>query len=1089
MKHLWQASLFMLGLFAFNAQGQTNYALEFDGVDDYATITNTETIEPGAFSMAARIRAQSMPFTRAAVISNGPEEAPFFFGLEEHGLLTLELNGQTYQYGQAELHDNACHHIAFTADEETIKLYLDGSLVLTDYPNSQPELENQDLFYLGNHPEIDEYEFDGLIDDVEIWGETRTASNMATANAGQTYFEDELSSALVLLDFYEGAGSFSRNIMTLLNNGCVLAADSEQPGWSVTTCVSLPEDGGFIPGSTVNPPCTAAPCNLICNGGFELFDPIVKTTTSYLAYAHALLPVPPALESNVTNWGGFGYMYVRGATSSLTGIPSNGITIGQPGVPSSVNTWDWPATGNNAYAGIAAFAYPSSPVNVSPLNTITYTLDAPLEAHHTFDFSFYAFTSSMKDASVSNTNPQYFSITLTSSTTTNSHLLVAQASLTNHNSISTNNGWDKYSHTFALDQAHDNLYDQIQITALVQHPTTLAVLKDGNNPNSMTFSFVDDFSLTTKSKNFQDAVYFGTGTPASQVEINHEAKQQFIRTDAQDNLYVVKCFAFNGNGSTAKIINNLGNDINTTTNPSYGYVLMKYDNSCDRQLLWSKVIGTSFSGATLVADMEVSSDGRIFLLGHLGSALTFPTATITGATSPSPGHGSNIYLAAFDTQGNLLDAQPYGHYNSGTNAVDLAWDESNDYVYVMGHNHDQLERSFIFEDLNGLENDPMLDETLYDNVIPKGVAYIVQVDFANNAFSPTLSYFHYFPPNSQAIGIDVDQSTGHIYALVYDMDEFESALHHFNQIQPNILQLPNNSSPAITSIGSGTNTVAAKALKVSSNKVFVTGTMQGSIDLGSGVSYNPSVSGSPTFTFMAAYNKSLVPQNVTGILPVSGYTSSASVPHEIAVNSAGEPVVSGRFKSIAFNGTNHSNADQVFVAKFSETLSPTWFSKSSGDISDYTTTSIAFCQADPDIFVTCGTFQGRYKSLGADQIDLGKTYEYSLFIHESVDLSSSVVFKNEENDRLSEASEIRNLSGVQVFPNPTSGELQLNTTDGETSLESVEVYDLMGKRVFSKTFNGSTPSQQINLQNLRSGTYLLRMLTERGVETTRIVKH
>ena len=73
---------------------------------------------------------------------------------------------------------------------------------------------------------------------------------------------------------------------------------------------------------------------------------------------------------------------------------------------------------------------------------------------------------------------------------------------------------------------------------------------------------------------------------------------------------------------------------------------------------------------------------------------------------------------------------------------------------------------------------------------------------------------------------------------------------------------------------------------------------------------------------------------------------------------------------------------------------------------------------------------------------------------------------------------------INVYPNPTTGTLQLATTN--VVIETVEVYDLRGRLVLSRTFNVENPS--LDLTDFEAATYILRITTERGTLTKRIIK-
>jgi hypothetical protein len=72
-------------------------------------------------------------------------------------------------------------------------------------------------------------------------------------------------------------------------------------------------------------------------------------------------------------------------------------------------------------------------------------------------------------------------------------------------------------------------------------------------------------------------------------------------------------------------------------------------------------------------------------------------------------------------------------------------------------------------------------------------------------------------------------------------------------------------------------------------------------------------------------------------------------------------------------------------------------------------------------------------------------------------------------------------SFVKVFPNPNStGKLQF---EGNVNLNSVEIIDLSGKTITNQTI---TNSESIDISNLHSGMYLVKMIADEGVFTSKL---
>ncbi|WP_299432794.1 glycoside hydrolase family 9 protein [uncultured Aquimarina sp.] len=73
----------------------------------------------------------------------------------------------------------------------------------------------------------------------------------------------------------------------------------------------------------------------------------------------------------------------------------------------------------------------------------------------------------------------------------------------------------------------------------------------------------------------------------------------------------------------------------------------------------------------------------------------------------------------------------------------------------------------------------------------------------------------------------------------------------------------------------------------------------------------------------------------------------------------------------------------------------------------------------------------------------------------------------------------------RVFPNPTNQILNIRSTVS-TSSSSIEMYSIQGKKIFSKELNNEDSS--LDISNLTSGLYLVKITTENQSYTTKIIK-
>jgi len=74
-------------------------------------------------------------------------------------------------------------------------------------------------------------------------------------------------------------------------------------------------------------------------------------------------------------------------------------------------------------------------------------------------------------------------------------------------------------------------------------------------------------------------------------------------------------------------------------------------------------------------------------------------------------------------------------------------------------------------------------------------------------------------------------------------------------------------------------------------------------------------------------------------------------------------------------------------------------------------------------------------------------------------------------------------SSIVIYPNPTTGELRIE--NGELRIEDVEIFDIYGRKQLS-TFSSQFPT--LNISHFPAGVYFLKIHTENGMVTKKIIK-
>lgn len=105
--------------------------------------------------------------------------------------------------------------------------------------------------------------------------------------------------------------------------------------------------------------------------------------------------------------------------------------------------------------------------------------------------------------------------------------------------------------------------------------------------------------------------------------------------------------------------------------------------------------------------------------------------------------------------------------------------------------------------------------------------------------------------------------------------------------------------------------------------------------------------------------------------------------------------------------------------------------------------------------------------------------------------TSSVNFREmEEASVENQMDDSNKLSIQQVFPNPTENKIQVHFSNGQEELIQVELYDLMGKMIFTHQWmsNSGTNGMSIDLSDVAAGHYVLALRTNNAVDTRLIQK-
>jgi len=78
------------------------------------------------------------------------------------------------------------------------------------------------------------------------------------------------------------------------------------------------------------------------------------------------------------------------------------------------------------------------------------------------------------------------------------------------------------------------------------------------------------------------------------------------------------------------------------------------------------------------------------------------------------------------------------------------------------------------------------------------------------------------------------------------------------------------------------------------------------------------------------------------------------------------------------------------------------------------------------------------------------------------------------------------LENVTVAPNPTTGQIKIES--GELKIENVEIFDIFGRELSSHSHISSSTHHEIDISNLSTGLYFVKIKTEMGEVVKKVVK-
>lgn len=167
--------------------GKSGGALEFDGSDDYAFLSDSSALNTGAdFTISTWVKSSAAGTLQT--FANMGAEFDWLYNLYYHSTNTL--NCKLYQansgseylqaYTSTDYRDGSWHQITCRVSGTQLDLFVDGNLVASDAtPTGSRDTSTAGTFAFGRFNYSTPYHFNGFIDETKIWDYALSQSQIA----------------------------------------------------------------------------------------------------------------------------------------------------------------------------------------------------------------------------------------------------------------------------------------------------------------------------------------------------------------------------------------------------------------------------------------------------------------------------------------------------------------------------------------------------------------------------------------------------------------------------------------------------------------------------------------------------------------------------------------------------------------------------------------------------------------------------------------------------------------------------------------------------------------------------------------------
>jgi hypothetical protein len=472
--------------------------------------------------------------------------------------------------------------------------------------------------------------------------------------------------------------------------------------------------------------------------------------------------------------------------------------------------------------------------------------------------------------------------------------------------------------------------------------------------------------------------------------------------------------------------------------------LVKYDSNGDA--LWAKKAEGTNNDANAFS-VAVDTLGNAYITGYFQSTtLSFGTITLTNTSG-----FSNLFLAKYDTNGNVLWAEGAGGTNTNAMAYSVAVDT--------------LGNSYVAGEFSGssitIGSTILTSAGTYDVFIAKYDA-AGNVVWAKRAGSTS---------DDEARSIAVDASgnsyiTGFFQSTTITFGATILTNTNINYTDIFIAKYDTNGNEIWAKSAGGTSWDMATSISVDAlGNSYLAGNFSSPLIVFGSTNL---ITAGVEDIFIAKYDTI---GNVIWAKSAGGASSDYAT--GVAVDSAGNAYLTGYFQSpsLIFGSTSLINvgSKDIFLSKYNANGTELW------------ATSIGSTGQDFAYSVAVDASGHSYIAgfFDSSTINFGST---TLTNAGSGSGSNDIYIAKLGNDTLTGINELSNILNFSIFPNPASDNIKINIP----RKSEIEILNIEGKII--KSFYTDEELKTIDISDFASGVYIIRAQTDSGITTVKFIK-